>query len=137
MTYTTTTAGEKDLVFNTPLAKGYELTYNYEGGGGSQILGNILIDSFSAPLQYYYWGYDSAWKGRKQPNNASFTSQESQPVAGDTIRIISTMNGAIKLYCNDNLIIEGITVYEKLYFGLYTNQNRLQKISNLKIKKVS
>ncbi len=100
-------------------------------------MGNLLIDSFTASLQYYYWGYDTRWAGRKQPNSTPFISTQSQPIAEDKIKIISTVDGAIKLYCNDNLIIEGITVYEKLYFGLYTNQNRLQKISNLKIKKVS
>lgn len=133
LTLTTNTSGEKQYTLNQSIPDGYCIEYTIENDWNYQATAFYIWKDSSYDNCWIWcaWGGDNDRWDYSSSNNRNYT-----PHAGSIMKIINNGN-ILSVYCDDTLIITKSKVNGDMYFGLYTNKNRLQNLSNLKIKKLS
>lgn len=144
---TTSSSSEKKFYFptNSKFSSSANVEFSYEcaretndSSGHAQIVGLSLNPSNTVATQgycsYTVSSNDTGGYWSCSFNNDSFTSNVAL-AKGDKIKLVRE-GGSTKLYQNDNLLRSVSRSVSDFYFGGYTNQNRIQRFKNIKIKKL-
>ena len=133
ITITTSTSGEKYVWIPVTLANSDNWIYEVE-------IADTVTGSTNQPIAITY-DNSSKWAGHSINGNQWFANSGVNDAytqayqIGDKLTIIRE-NGVDKAILNDNTIISNRTVSHNSTFkvGFYTNNGRVQKIKNIKVK---
>lgn len=117
-------------MLNQPIPDNYCVEYTIEDGWNYQATAfNVWKNTLDSHWLWCAWGGDNDRWDYTNSNNHNYT-----PHAGSIMKITNNGN-IINVYCDDTLITTTLKTNGDMYFGLYTNKNRLQNLSNLRICK--